>query len=457
MATFFREIFDDWVWTNVAGTFGLQVVGLVLSFGVSLVLARSVGAAGLGTYEYVIAVVAALSPVAVMGVDKLLRREVAALQEEGRWAALRRLFGWSVGWVTGVSLLIGGGAAAVFYGPLEGLPGTRGWTLALGLVLLPLVAWIRVARGGLQGLRRAAVSLIPEEVVIPGVLLVGLAVVYGVRGLALSADVAVGLRVVGAVVGLMGIAVVLWRGLPGEVRTVDEAGANGASGATGDGGKRADGWWGSALVLMAVAGLGALNARVDTILLGYLGRAELVGFYAVALRAAGLILLIFYAMNQTLSGEFSRLETAGEAERLRRTAHRAQWVVLAVALPVAGALLVVGEGYLRWFGPEFVAASGALGILAVGRLLATCTGLSGYLLMMTGHERAVAVVEAGALALNVGLNLALIPRWGLEGAAVATALSFVLSGAVQAALVRRRLGFGPSVVGALTRWWGRRG
>ena len=47
------------------------------------------------------------------------------------------------------------------------------------------------------------------------------------------------------------------------------------------------------------------------------------------------------------------------------------------------------------------------------------------------------------MALNVGLNVVLIPRLGLTGAAVATAISLALLFSTGLFLVRRRLGFWP--------------
>jgi O-antigen/teichoic acid export membrane protein len=49
-------------------------------------------------------------------------------------------------------------------------------------------------------------------------------------------------------------------------------------------------------------------------------------------------------------------------------------------------------------------------------------------------------VFAATLAVNVGLNLVLIPRWGLWGAAVASALSLAFETLLLAVAVRSRLG-----------------
>ncbi len=445
MSSPWRDALKHWVGSNVAGTFVLQIVGLGLGFGVSLTLAHASGPEVLGTYEYVLAIVGAIGPLAVVGTDKLLRREVAALVESERWGDLRHLLGWTTRTTALVSLSLAVVAGVCLYGPLRGVPGTEGATMLIGLALVPLIAWIRVGRGTLQGRHRAALSLLPEELIVPGFLLTGLAGLE-IAGIALSSPVALGLRLAGAGLGLAAIGGATIRALPADLSLRGERTSRASETPAID-------WWTSAGTLAVVASLGALNARVDTILLGYFESSSAVGFYAVASRVAGCVLLIFYAMNQTLSGEFSRLETAERREELRRTAQSGQWVVLAVATPVALLLFSTRGIYLSWFGPGFETASVALAMLIGGRLAATGTGLSGYLLMMTGHERVVALVEAGGILLNALLNVVLIPHYGLKGAAISTAGSFILSGAIQAYVVSRRLGFDPSIIGSVRAHW----
>ncbi len=59
---------------------------------------------------------------------------------------------------------------------------------------------------------------------------------------------------------------------------------------------------------------------------------------------------------------------------------------------------------------------------------------------MTGNQNATAIAYSCAAVLNVALNLVLVPRFGLEGAAASTAISIVFATAWLAVIVRRRLG-----------------
>jgi O-antigen/teichoic acid export membrane protein len=133
------------------------------------------------------------------------------------------------------------------------------------------------------------------------------------------------------------------------------------------------------------------------------------------------------------------LHARGETERLRALYRRAtRWGLLAV-LPVLVPVLAAPRELLTLvFTSAYADGAPGLFWLGVGQAVNVATGGVGFLLMMTGRERVWLGWTATALALNVPLNLWLIPRWGIAGAAIATTLSIAVlySGAV---LSMRRL------------------
>ena len=59
---------------------------------------------------------------------------------------------------------------------------------------------------------------------------------------------------------------------------------------------------------------------------------------------------------------------------------------------------------------------------------------------MTGHQNICAAAYAATLALNVGLNVVLIPQFGLWGAAIATAVAMTFEAATLSFIVWRTQG-----------------
>jgi len=75
------------------------------------------------------------------------------------------------------------------------------------------------------------------------------------------------------------------------------------------------------------------------------------------------------------------------------------------------------------FGHEFVGAALPLAIISVGQLMNAGFGSVGLVLGMTGYEREITKGVAVATLTNVVLNMLLIPKYGINGAAFATAVT----------------------------------
>ena len=94
---------------------------------------------------------------------------------------------------------------------------------------------------------------------------------------------------------------------------------------------------------------------------------------------------------------------------------------------IIGILLAVfGYWFLLVFGKEFTQAKSALSVLVIGNIFMSLMGTAPAVLVMSGKER-IALKGFGAGAtLNIFLNALLIPKWGMEGAALATATSITV-------------------------------
>jgi O-antigen/teichoic acid export membrane protein len=119
------------------------------------------------------------------------------------------------------------------------------------------------------------------------------------------------------------------------------------------------------------------------------------------------------------------------------------------------------------FGRGFAAGAAVTVVLAIGQMVSAAAGPCGSVLNMSGRVLLNMVDNVGALVLNVGLNVWLIPRYGVTGAAWAWSISLILVNAVKVLQVRNILhvrsagaGWGKTLlaavpaagVGALVAW-----
>lgn len=182
-----------------------------------------------------------------------------------------------------------------------------------------------------------------------------------------------------------------------------------------------------------------LHARIDLYMLAfYLAPAE-VAFYAIATRLAE---LIFMVPNSLGVAVYPRLAARDPADAHALTA-RACRVVFGMVVPVAVALVVAGPWIIPlWYGAAYTPAVAPLRLLVP----ATCF-MSLYFLLsrnFTSRNRQEVNLLAATLALggNVALNVVLIPRLGITGAAAASMLSYGLAAGLLAAAFLRTSGLG---------------
>lgn len=190
----------------------------------------------------------------------------------------------------------------------------------------------------------------------------------------------------------------------------------------------------------------------DTILLGALAGAAEAGVYSIATRFLVVGSLASSAVMQVTGPRFSELITRGDQEGLQATFRTsARWVVWTV-WPMYLVLATFPEPLLRLFGPEYVEASTAVTVLALATCLSAAAGSVDTVLLMSGRSWLSLGNWGGALVIDLGLALVLIPRYGLLGAAIAWAASIVARNFIPLLQVRHLLRvdpFGPGYLRAL--------
>jgi O-antigen/teichoic acid export membrane protein len=161
------------------------------------------------------------------------------------------------------------------------------------------------------------------------------------------------------------------------------------------------------------------GGNIQILLLGALSTAATVGVFAVATQINTLGTMFHGAIVTVSSPIVSQLYDRGEREQMGRFYQTVTKWTLTVNLPLFLIVLLFPTSILSIFGKNFVGGATALSILAWANLAQTGTGICGAVLDMTGNTSLKLVNSLVTFASTIGLNLLLIPRWGLMGAAVA--------------------------------------
>jgi O-antigen/teichoic acid export membrane protein len=411
---------------------------LVFGFAFAVVLTRGVQAARAGVLFEAIALFAIATAIAQAGADSGLMRWVSRSRALGRSAEIRGSIPVAFAPVLALGILLGAAlfafagpiGHAVVHGPYADESPTYIRILA---PFVPLAAISSVALAGTRGFGSMAPYVVIEQIGKPALrpFLALALIVAGIHGpvLTLAWTVPAGL----------GFAAALWA-LSRVLRTNEARAVAGSARKRGD---IASEFWRFA----APRGIASLFhvgiLWLDVLLIGALASSREAGVYAAAARYITLGAFILQAIVFASGPELSAFLARGErprAELLYRTS--TAWVI-ALAWPAYLVAAVFAPVLISVFGPGFGDGANALSVLALAMLVNMATGPVALVLLMGGKSSWNMMNAGGALAVNVLLNLILIPRFGITGAAVAWAASIVVGNLVSLVQVWFYLGLHP--------------
>lgn len=425
---------------GATGTFGLKIAGTGLLFLISVLLARALGPSGYGTYNYALSWITVLSVPAVLGLGTLHIREMSAYKTQEKWELMAGLLQWShrAVWTTSLGLaVLTAGVVWMLQSQFDigSVP-----TFWVALLTLPLVAVMRLKQSAVQGLNKVVRGQMPETLLFPLVFVAMLGGAYFLPDVTLTPPSAMGLNVVATGLGLGASTYYLRSSLPEPVRTVRPR-------------YEKKTWLRSALILLFTSSVHIINSRTDILMLGTLATPDAVGIYSAAARGAGLVAFVMVPINRALGPVISRLHAGGEMKRLQGLVTKSARILLLLSLPIALGFITMGYWFLLIYGSEFTQGSVALAILSIGQLINVSMGSVTLLLNMTGHERDVAIGVGISAVLNIILNAVLIPKWGIEGAATATATSTTFWNVLLTVRIVKLIGIHPTSLGRISFPW----
>lgn len=159
--------------------------------------------------------------------------------------------------------------------------------------------------------------------------------------------------------------------------------------------------------------------KFDIIVLGPLAGVAAQGAYSAANRLAHLVVLAWYAINLAHGPLWAYLFESGREPEVSRSARMVTgWAVLLVG-PILWTYVFFGDVWVGFLGSGLDEGGGALALLAVALLAGLLLGPCENLLLMAGGSGRSFLNNLAALAVNIALNLVLVPRYGVMGAATA--------------------------------------
>jgi O-antigen/teichoic acid export membrane protein len=395
-------------------------------FGLYTLAARAMGGTESGLFFLCLTWVNLWTTLARMGLERAISRHIAAELAIGKGTAARRALVVGLGWTLLASTAAGvvtfalstPVAVLVFAQPELAHP------LAIAALILPPQTMAFALGFALIGLNRGVAGQMVQSALPPVLSLIAL--VAGLNHIDLVLTVYAGSYAVCCVLGL-GFIAWDWRHV-----MVDRFVAAAATA------EPLPTLWVTARPFLVIEMVQVSLLSGPVLMLGVVGDPASVSAFSIVSRLTMLINTILISVAMIAAPAFASHHRRQEFEALRAVERNTRMVAMAICLPAIGGLVVFVHPLLSLMGSNVSGAGSALFVLMVGQFVNTLLPTQDMILSMTGHGTILRRLNLQQLLACGVLCAALIPPFGMMGAAVVSSICLI-QGRVSFALAVRRV------------------
>ncbi|TKX62987.1 hypothetical protein EXE48_04310 [Halorubrum sp. ASP1] len=192
--------------------------------------------------------------------------------------------------------------------------------------------------------------------------------------------------------------------------------------------------------------LSGFSARIlssaDYLLLGVFRSTSSIALYRPAFLLGFSVSILFQALNRSYYPLAVRIRTTDSQLREDQMLATFLFWSLVLTMPIVVWTVTFSEELLSsLFQPRYAQSSNALAVIAISMLGSVIVGPVGTILEVYERARIVLYTYIVASVLNIIVNILLIPKYGIFGAAVGTGISLVLLNVMQFFFARQNLSF----------------
>ena len=407
-----------------AVAFFLKTISTGLAFLNQIILARILGAGGIGEVLLAVSVVKVIGLIGKFGMEEAMMRMVPSYLEKKDDARLRGAISFALRFCLMMSIILGiavwsaSKLLAINMFHSEGLSRL----LPFAAVAIPFSVMYEVIGGILKGFKETLRALLPQFIIslfIRIVIFLYLSIKISDPLYAIYAFIA------GEILALI-LAIAFLRNKTREIKTANSNSEY----------KKII----NIAYTMIFTGFSVyLFTQADLWIVGMLTSTEEVGIYGVAAKLVTLIAFPLGALSAIIPPMISSMHTSGDLDELRKVVRGSARWTFSIAMPIILVLVLEGDIILKYvFGEKFVYGYAAMLILSIGQVINTGSGLVGYFLQMTGGHKVYMKITILFSIINVILNFLLVPRFGINGAALSTAFCLAMINIVSVFVVYHR-------------------
>ena len=398
--------------TNVAATMGRQLMAGLLQLITIVVIARIYGAEGNGSYTVSLLLPTLLASLLNLGIApaNVYFLATGKVSANAAWCSTLKLF--SV--IAPIGLILGWIAISCYSDKL--MPGIPLHLLAISLLAFPLLLMQSLISSFFQGLQKFKqfnlLQLLHPSLTLSGVVLATLLDAESFTWLLVAHLIATTATAIVAYCALRPLIIGNKQKPEGnyELRIVNY------------------GYKAHLSNILAFA-----NYKADIFLVNFFMGPSGAGIYIVAVQLTERLWLLSQAVSTVLLPRLSELSNDDD-KRAIITPLITRWVLL-TTLIAGGVLAIVASPLIQIvFGSEFIAAFPPLLLLLPGVILGSASRVLANDIAARGRPELNMYTSVIVVAVNISMNIALIPNFGIAGAAIATTIAYSLNLAMRLAI-----------------------
>jgi O-antigen/teichoic acid export membrane protein len=167
----------------------------------------------------------------------------------------------------------------------------------------------------------------------------------------------------------------------------------------------------------------------DRYIISFFLGATYVGIYSAGYSLGSLPYAIIGVLSFVLMATLPQLYDDGRTDEVKNHLRYTLKYFLAIAIPFLFGAFILGKPVLRLFSTAEIAGEGYIivPLVALAVSLLSIHNIIWNILLLVKKTKVLVIVWGIAAALNIGLNLVLVPTVGIIGSAIATLIAYVLS------------------------------
>jgi O-antigen/teichoic acid export membrane protein len=179
----------------------------------------------------------------------------------------------------------------------------------------------------------------------------------------------------------------------------------------------------------------------NVIMLGIMSNNTQVGIYNIAYKIGSVGFLVIVSVSTIMTPKIAEFYGKGDFDQLKKLTHNSTRLVALFSLPIVLCLILFSSSILSFWGLEAISGKTTLIIVSTGVLFSAMAGNVDQILNMTENQNIFRNITIFSFLVNLILCYVLIPKYNIEGAAIASLTTNILINVLCLYYIKKKLGF----------------